>query len=252
MVCTTRCVDVTGFRADCLCVYFVRSGAARKNLAAAGTRRPKAARRRPNHCTISTFLYARSFVPPSVSLHSRRALFRFLPLSVTVAVLKTGVVSGASGSSYLEVQNTKVICAVYFHEPTHPASLASVSLSSARTVCSRCSYGPRQTSKTEFLEEGRLNCEFKYATYACDRRRKHQPVLTHSLFFFCWLVCSFRFLTQWALGCERLQEKDEQEASLIMEQALAVSVRLVRYPKAAIDVYALVLQDDGGTSRRFC
>lgn len=43
-----------------------------------------------------------------------------------------------------------------------------------------------------------------------------------------------------------MQEQDELESSAFMNRALEVSVRIDKYPKSSIDVYALVLQDDGG------
>lgn len=49
--------------------------------------------------------------------------------------MKTGVVSQAAGSAYIELNNTKVICAVY---------------------------GPRQKAKMEVSEEGKLSCEFRW------------------------------------------------------------------------------------------
>jgi len=104
--------------------------------------------------------------------------------------LKTGVIDQASGSAYMEVDQTKVICGVY---------------------------GPKQTSKFQFSEIGKLNCDFKFASFSCkDQRRKFS------------------------------QEKEEKEYSMHMVQALEVSVRLDKYPKSVIDIFALVLQSDGG------
>jgi exosome complex component MTR3 len=58
--------------------------------------------------------------------------------------MRTGVVKQARGSSYIELNNTKVICSVY---------------------------GPRQTS-TEFSDKGRINCDFKLSSFASKQRRK--------------------------------------------------------------------------------
>eukprot|EP01083_Nonionella_stella_P073791 199761_1 len=59
--------------------------------------------------------------------------------------LRTKMVSQAAGSAYIEMNNTKVIAAVY---------------------------GPRHNSKTSVGERGRLTCDFKYAPFASANRRK--------------------------------------------------------------------------------
>ncbi|XP_033103266.1 exosome complex component MTR3-like isoform X2 [Anneissia japonica] len=62
--------------------------------------------------------------------------------------LKAGIVSQSKGSAYMEVKNTKVICAVY---------------------------GPHEVDRREdFQMNGQLRCEFKFATFACRARRQHQ------------------------------------------------------------------------------
>jgi exosome complex component MTR3 len=62
--------------------------------------------------------------------------------------MKTGVISHAKGSSYLEVGDTKVQVAVY---------------------------GPREIPKrSDFSMKGILSCEMKYAPFACATRRGHQ------------------------------------------------------------------------------
>lgn len=63
--------------------------------------------------------------------------------------MKAGVVSQAQGSAYIEMGNTKVICAVY---------------------------GPREVLRREdFSMTGILKCDFKFATFSCPVRRKFQP-----------------------------------------------------------------------------
>lgn len=62
--------------------------------------------------------------------------------------MKTGVVSQAKGSAYIEMGKTKIICAVY---------------------------GPREIARRrDFTFKGQINCEFKFAQYSCPVRR--QPV----------------------------------------------------------------------------
>lgn len=59
--------------------------------------------------------------------------------------MKTGVVSQAKGSAYLEMRNTKVVCSVF---------------------------DPREIpNKSEFSVNGELYCEFKFATFSCKKRR---------------------------------------------------------------------------------
>lgn len=61
--------------------------------------------------------------------------------------MKTGVVSRAKGSSYIEMNETKIICAVY---------------------------GPREVTRREdFSMKGQLNCEIKFATFSGVIRRQH-------------------------------------------------------------------------------
>jgi hypothetical protein len=66
------------------------------------------------------------------------------------AVLRTGVISQASGSAYAEFRNTKVMVGVY---------------------------GPRQSErKVGFSEQGRINCDVKLATFATRQRGKFGQV----------------------------------------------------------------------------
>lgn len=67
------------------------------------------------------------------------------------AFMKLGVVSGASGSAYVEFNRTRVVCSVY---------------------------GPRNDtrSRREFSNEGQLVCDFKFAPFAdpVGRRERGQ------------------------------------------------------------------------------
>ncbi|KAI8076460.1 ribosomal protein S5 domain 2-type protein [Gilbertella persicaria] len=58
--------------------------------------------------------------------------------------LKTGLITQANGSAYIEVGNTKVTCAVY---------------------------GPRQLKKAEFSNLCKLYCDFRFSTFSCTKRR---------------------------------------------------------------------------------
>ncbi|PRP84693.1 hypothetical protein PROFUN_07943 [Planoprotostelium fungivorum] len=105
--------------------------------------------------------------------------------------MKTGIIGQASGSAYLEMANTKIICGIY---------------------------GPRQIPKMEFSEKAKLQCDFKFATFAESRRERRKYTA----------------------------DKEEKEFSMLMVQALESSLILEKYPKSVIDCYVIVLENDGG------
>jgi exosome complex component MTR3 len=77
-------------------------------------------------------------------------------------------------------------------------------------------YGPREVKyRDEFSLIGQLSCELKFATFSGRLRRSHQ------------------------------QDENEKEASVIVKEALEPAVRLDKFPKARIDVFLMVLEDDG-------
>ncbi|KAI8097719.1 ribosomal protein S5 domain 2-type protein [Halteromyces radiatus] len=102
--------------------------------------------------------------------------------------MKTGLVTQSNGSTYIEMGNTKLVCAVY---------------------------GPRQLKKTGFSPQGILNCEFKFSTFSCTKRRGH------------------------------MRDAQEREYSNTLIQALTPAVRLELFPKSAVDIYVNVLENDG-------
>ncbi|CAG8727755.1 12826_t:CDS:2, partial [Acaulospora morrowiae] len=59
--------------------------------------------------------------------------------------LKTGLISQANGSAFIELCQTKIACGVY---------------------------GPRQTKIPSFNGKGNLNCEIKFAPFSCPKRRQ--------------------------------------------------------------------------------
>ncbi|XP_026273736.1 exosome complex component MTR3 [Frankliniella occidentalis] len=62
--------------------------------------------------------------------------------------MKTGVVSQAKGSAYIELNNTKVICSVF---------------------------DPREIpNRVEYSQHGELFCVLKFAPFSCTTRRSHQ------------------------------------------------------------------------------
>ena len=62
------------------------------------------------------------------------------------------------------------------------------------------------------------------------------------------LNCELRFTTFAEPGARRSPQsgKQERELGAIMQQALEVAVRVELFPKSVVDVHALVIQDDGG------
>jgi len=89
-----------------------------------------------------------------VKLHIVCFLELFLAITDNCIVLcvtdmKTGVVSQAKGSAYIEQSNTKVICSVF---------------------------DPREIPrKSDYSVNGELYCEFKFAPFSCIKWRSHQP-----------------------------------------------------------------------------
>ncbi|XP_052817283.1 exosome complex component MTR3-like [Mya arenaria] len=103
--------------------------------------------------------------------------------------LKTGLITQAQGSSYIEQDGTKVICAVY---------------------------GPRAVIKREeFSMQGQMTCEFKFAPFSCRQRRQH------------------------------MQDAEEKDYSVQLLEALEPAVLLHKFPKAQVNIYITVLQNDG-------
>ena len=79
---------------------------------------------------------------------TQKCLFSIAIMNDFFQVLKTGVISQAKGSAYIEQGNTKLICGVY---------------------------GPREVQKkSDFSLNGQLFCEFKFAPFSCQKRRGHQ------------------------------------------------------------------------------
>ncbi|PAV23941.1 ribosomal S5 domain 2 [Pyrrhoderma noxium] len=66
------------------------------------------------------------------------------PSDIRPIFLKTGLITQANGSAYIETGNTKIACAVY---------------------------GPRQSKSATYNEKGKLNVEVKFAPFSCTKRR---------------------------------------------------------------------------------
>jgi exosome complex component MTR3 len=97
-------------------------------------------------------------------------------------------------------------------------------------VCCSCvspSYGPRASKKysTPFSERGQFLVDFKYAPFSQATRR------------------SKRAGAGAAGSAYELEEKEMQQQ---LTEALAVSIHLEAFPKAVLEAYVQVLQDEGG------
>ncbi|CAM6098599.1 unnamed protein product [Calypogeia fissa] len=78
-------------------------------------------------------------------------------------------------------------------------------------------YGPRESKKAQaFSDIGRLNCDVKFTSFATDSRGRAG------------------------------QEVGEKEYSVLLYKALECAVDLHSFPKTTVDVFALIIQSDGG------
>ncbi|CAG9829070.1 unnamed protein product [Diabrotica balteata] len=103
--------------------------------------------------------------------------------------IKTGVISQAKGSAYIEMEKSKVIVSVF---------------------------DPREIpNRSDYSLKGEIYCEFKFAPFSCKKRRLHQ------------------------------QDTEEKQYSVIMKQALESTVCRHEFPNFQVDIYAMVLHNDG-------
>ncbi|GAB6028428.1 Exosome complex component MTR3 [Chamberlinius hualienensis] len=91
-----------------------------------------------------------------------------------------------------------------------------IEMGKTKVLCSV--YGPREITKKKegFSIKGKIHCEFKYAPFSCVIRRQFQ------------------------------QDQEEKELSQVMNQALEPVICSHTFPKARVDVFIQVLQNDGG------
>ena len=99
------------------------------------------------------------------------------------------------------------------------ASSSSLFQLNYATKISCAIYGPRTNVKdlNEFSEKCRVVCDVKYAPFANRGERRGRGG----------------------------RGADEEEISQLLEQALMASVCLEKYPKCVINVYVIVLENDG-------
>ncbi|XP_065215335.1 exosome complex component MTR3-like [Planococcus citri] len=104
-------------------------------------------------------------------------------------VMKTGVISHAKGSAYVEYDKTKVICSVF---------------------------DPREIpNRSDYSLNGELYCEFKFAPFSCEKRRGY------------------------------LKDAEEREHSINLRRALEPAVMRHQFSNFQVDIYVLVIENDG-------
>jgi len=79
----------------------------------------------------------------------------------------------------------------------------------------RFRYGPRQSRSTTYNEKGRLNVEVKFAPFSCTRRRAP------------------------------LRDAEDRSIAVLIQQALIPAVRLDLLPKSTLDVFVIIIENDG-------
>jgi len=98
----------------------------------------------------------------------------------------TGVIPSATGSVYYEDGSTKIICSVY---------------------------GPKSNPRAQYSDVGVLSCDFSYAPFALDFRRRRGKY-----------------------------DPEEVSISMILKDTLTSSVQLDKFPKHEIQLFVMVLE----------
>lgn len=93
---------------------------------------------------------------------------------------------------------------------TQASGSAFVETSDCKVICGV--YGPKQTNKV-FSEKGKLWCDFRYAPFATESRRSQKG-----------------------------QEEDERRLSLVLTEAVVLSVQLDKFPKSIIECHVCALE----------
>jgi exosome complex component MTR3 len=97
---------------------------------------------------------------------------------------------------------------------SHAKGSAYIELDKTKVIVSV--FDPREIpNRSEYSSKGEIYCEFKYAPFSCHKRRLHQ------------------------------QDSEELECSAIMKQALESAVFRHEFPNFQVDIYAMVLHNDG-------
>lgn len=106
-------------------------------------------------------------------------------------------------------------------------------LSIVQVICA--AFGPRQTKKSStFSDSGRLWCDYKYAPFANKGSRQPRSGQTEQE----------RFLSRSSRRARRSQVASFSLGFLV-EKALHDAIRFETFPKATLELYVLVLENDG-------
>jgi exosome complex component MTR3 len=133
-----------------------------------------------------------------------------------LSVLKTGIVSQANGSAFIEIGGTKVVASVYGPRPLYRVGGAD----GAQQINFGQSGGSQGATTSsggnfdkEFSDEAIITCDWKYSSFADS--------------------------------IEEYGDENEREMGMAVAQALELAVIRKAYPKSSIDINILILQDDG-------
>ncbi|XP_045474360.1 exosome complex component MTR3-like [Harmonia axyridis] len=92
----------------------------------------------------------------------------------------------------------------------------SAYLEQGKTIVVSSVFDPREIpNRTDYSSKGEIYCEFKFAPFSCSKRRLHQ------------------------------QDSQEKEFSSVMKKALESVVCRYEFPNFQVDIYTLVLHNDG-------
>lgn len=129
--------------------------------------------------------------------------------------LDRSILSSSSGSSLVELGHTKVLCSVHGPRPAISSSLSG-------------------GGKAEFHTQGILNAEVRYAPQFGIR--PESKVLT-----------SMTNLDGFTLSTPSIASPEEVELSSRLQDAISASIPLDLLVKSVVDIFVMVLQNDGST-----
>lgn len=99
---------------------------------------------------------------------------------------------------------------------TQASGSAFVESAGCKVICGV--YGPKQTNQS-FSEKGKLWCDFRYGPFATESRRSQKG-----------------------------QEQDERQLSLVLTEAIMMSVQLDKFPKSIIECHVCALESSNVAS----
>ena len=151
------------------------------------------------------------------------------------ADMKTGLISEASGSAYVESGKIKLSAGVYalsnhflYHEKNYIHAGDFL----------HCRYGPRQAARREgYQEQARLYCDLKFCTLPSTPPSTSSTQTT--------TPAKSSTTTTSSVHTAVPNRRRERELSQLIQQALAPAVRLAQCPKCTIDICIQVLESDG-------